>query len=136
MTRLLAFALLAASVPAAAQTVQVAEGDWKHLPPLEYINSNHLDDLMLAGIADVVERGDCELPGQSKRHLDLTVPFAVQYGANGQVERLVLKKLGCTQIEGIVAGALLEMVKGGDFRPTPANSDGWFRGEFSFESKS
>lgn len=136
MKQLLALALLAAAAPAAAETiVQTAETDWSYLPAMEHITNNHLDNIALAGIHNVVERGDCALPGQSKREMNLTVPFAVQFTPDGQLAKLVIKKLGCAEIEGIVAGALLEMVKGGDYRPVRRNAEGWYRGDFSFVSK-
>lgn len=136
MTRLLALTLLLASAPVAAQTVQVAETDWSYLPRMKHVSNNHLDSLMLAGVHDVIRRGDCEIPGQSKNDVDLTVPFAAQLSPNGQVSRLVLKPLGCAEAEGIIAGALLEMLEGGDYRPVTHNAEGWYQGEFSFASKS
>ena len=39
------------------------------------------------------------------------------------------------QLAGIpvpIGGALLEMMRGGDYKPTGKNLDGWYRGEFSF----
>ena len=136
MSRLLALTLLLASAPVAAQTVQVAESDWSYLPRMEHVSNNHLDSLMLAGVHDVIRRGDCEIPGQRKHAIDLTVPFATQLTADGKVNRLVLKPLGCAEVEGIVAGALLEMLKGGDYRPVSRNAEGWYQGEFSFASTS
>lgn len=134
MTRLLALTLLLASAPAAAQTVEVAESDWSYLPQMRHVSNNHLDDIALAGVHDVISRGDCELPGQRKDNVDLTVPFAAQLSSDGKVNRLVLKKLGCPEIEGIVAGALLEMLKGGDYQIASRNAEGWYQGQFSFAS--
>ena len=136
MTRLFALTLLLVSAPVAAQTVQVADTDWSYLPRMQHVSNNHLDNIMLAGVHDVIRRGDCEIPGQRRHSVDLTVPFAAQLSADGQVRRLVLKPLGCAEVEGIVAGALLEMLKGGDYRATSRNAEGWYQGEFSFASKS
>lgn len=136
MIRLLASAFLLLSAPAAAQTVQVADSDWSNLPQLRHVSNNHLDSLMLAGVHDVIRRGDCELPGQGRHNVDLTVPFATQIGKDGKVSQLVLKRLNCPTVEGIVAGALLEMLNGGDYKPVVYNQTGWYQGEFSFVSRS
>lgn len=136
MTRFLALALLMASAPVAAQTVQVADTDWSYLPRMQHVNNNHLDDIALAGVADAIARGDCKIAGQSKESINLNVPFAAQLSPDGKVNQLVLKRLGCPLVEGIVAGAVLEMLKGGDYRPERTNAEGWYRGEFSFSSSS
>ena len=102
---------------------------------MQHVSNNHLDDVSLAGLHEAAVRDDCNLPGQSKDFVDLTVPFAAQFTQDGKLDRLVLKKLGCPLVEGIVAGALLEMLKGGDYRPVSHNAEGWYQGEFSFSSK-
>lgn len=136
MIRFLALTALLVSAPAAAQTVQVAESGWSHLPRMQHLSNNHLDNISLAGVHGAIRRGDCAIAGQSEDHVDLTVPFAAQFAPDGTLNQLVLKRLGCPLVEGIVAGALLEMLKGGDYRPLSYNSEGWYQGEFSFASSS
>lgn len=134
MARILALTLFLAAAPAAAQTVQVSDTDWSYLPQMRHVSNNHLDDIMLAGVHDVISRGECQMPGQYEDRVDLSVPFAAQMTPDGKVNRLVLRNLGCPKVEGIVAGALLEMLNGGDYRPVRHNAEGWYRGEFSFSS--
>ena len=75
------------------------------------------------------------LPGRSgrmKKELNLSLSFAAQFQPDGTLNRVVLPKLNCPEGEGVIGGAILEMMKGGDYRPTGKNLDGWYRGQFSF----
>jgi hypothetical protein len=76
------------------------------------------------------------MPGQSRKRLDMTVPFVVHYAPDGTLNRIVIKRLGCAQAEGIVGGSVLELVQSGEYKSTGANSEGWYRGVISFSSES
>lgn len=135
MMRLIALALLAAPMPAAAQTVLASEADWSYLPPMPQRANHHLTPEAITSIHQVIISGDCEIEGQSKRELDMSVPFAVQFDETGKVKQLVVRKLGCPRIEGIIAGALLEMIAADEYRPTGHNPLGWYRASVSFGSR-
>lgn len=134
MKRIIALALFAAAVPASSATVEVADGDWAHLPALEQRNSDHLSSKALARIHEVLlSERKCTVPGQSSGLASVTMPFAVQYGPDGQVARLVMKRLGCPEVESILGGVLLEMLRGGDYRVTVASPERWYKAELNFE---
>lgn len=134
MKRMIALALLMASVPATAAKVEVADGEWGHLPSLEQRNTDHLSSRSLARIQEVLlDERKCTLPGQRYGRAELTIPFAVQYSAEGQVSHLLIKRLGCPEVESILAGVLLDMVRGGDYRPTSSSAERWYKAELSFE---
>lgn len=136
MKRFLALALLLGSFPAAAQTVEVAEGKWNNLPYAKERGLGSISSNAVARIHEVIASGDCEVPGQSKRKLDMTVPFALQFSPEGALQKIILQKIGCAEIEGILGGTVLELVKLGKYAPTGENSAGWYRSEISFSSSS
>ncbi|MGI8612154.1 MAG: hypothetical protein ACR2KH_07810 [Sphingomicrobium sp.] len=136
MKRLLAMALLLAPVPAASATrVEVADGNWSFLPLMKQRGSDHLNNDALARINEIVHAKAFTFPGQQGPHYDVTVSFAAHFDPNGAIDRLVMRRLNCPEVESLVGGVLLEMVAGGDYRPTGENQDGWYRGELSFGGK-
>lgn len=135
MKRLLALALLLAPVQASATTVEVADGNWSFLPLMNQRGSDHLNNDALARIDEIVHAGKCTFPGQKGPHYDVTVSFAAHFTPDGTLDRLVMKRLNCPEVEGLIGGALLEMIKGGDYKPTGENDQGWYRGELSFGGK-
>ena len=132
MKRLLALALLLSPVPATAATVEVADGNWSFLPSLKQRGYEHMDDRAIYNVYALVRSGKCTLPGQSHQKLDMTLPFAAHFNADGTLNRIVMKRLGCPEAESLLGGVLLEMIQGGDYKPTGENPDGWYRGELSF----
>ncbi|MBA3511511.1 hypothetical protein [Sphingomonas sp.] len=136
MKHLLAMALLLAPVPAASATrVEVADGNWSYLPLMKQRGSDHLNNDALARIDEIVHARQCTFPGQKGPHYDVTVSFAAHFAPDGSLDRLVMTRLNCPEVEGLVGGVLLEMIQAGDYRPTGANANGWYRGELSFGGK-
>jgi hypothetical protein len=123
-------ALVAASAPPV--TVETANGDWSQLPQLSQRGFNHLNTKMMVRLHEIASHRQCELPGYLGNRLDLRLSFAAQFDPDGSLRRVVIPKLNCPEAEGIVGGALLEMMQGGDYRPTGKNPDGWYQGKFTF----
>ena len=113
-------------------SVETATGDWSRLPPLQSAGNDHLNTKVMVRLHEIASQGQCNLPGYSGRRLDLRLSFAVQFNPGGSFQRIVIPKLNCPEAEGIIGGALLEMMRGGDYRPTGKNPEGWYRGQFSF----
>jgi hypothetical protein len=136
MKHLLAFALLLVPVPAATTvSVETANGDWSKLPALHHRGYDHLSTRMMQKLFEISSEGKCVLPGRSgrmKKELNLSLSFAAQFQPDGTLNRVVLPKLNCPEGEGVIGGAILEMMRGGDYKPTGKNLDGWYRGQFSF----
>jgi hypothetical protein len=132
MRHYLAAALLLAAAPAAAQTIEVASGDWRNIPMMREQVGASVDSNAVAAIAEMVDRQECTIPGQRRGNLDMTVPFLVQYDTHGTIQRLVIHPLGCARAEGILAGAVLRLVQHGQFEPVGGPHEGWFRGEVGF----
>ncbi len=130
-------ALLAASaVPAAAQKVEVASGDWSRLPLMETSVYAQIPGDAVDQIHRLVTSGQCELKGASKRRIDMTVPFLIRFAPDGSLEHVVLRDLGCPRAEGILARVVLNWAKTGTIRGAGKNNQGWYRSEISFSSTS
>jgi len=127
---LLFMALIAASAPPI--TVETATGDWSKLPQLSQRGYDHLNTKMMVRLHEIASHGQCRLPGYLGNRLDLRLSFAAQFDPDGTLRRVVIPKLDCPEAEGIVGGALVEMMHGGDYRPTGKNPDGWYQGSFTF----
>ena len=123
-------ALMAASAPNV--TVEAANGDWSYLPRLSQRGYEHLNTKMMAKLHEIASQRQCQLPGYLGRRLDLRISFAAQYDPDGTLRKIVIPKLNCPEAEGVIGGALLEMIQEGDYLPTGKNPDGWYRGSFGF----
>jgi hypothetical protein len=128
---LLFMTLIAASEPPAA-IVQAVTGDWSQLPPLQQRGYEHLNMKVMVRLHEIASNGQCRLPGFYQEKLDLRLSFAAQFAPDGTLRKVLIPRLNCPEAEGIVGGALLEMVHGGDYRPTGKNPDGWYQGSFAF----
>ena len=95
MSRLSAAALLVAAiaVPAAAVTVETANGDWSKLPALSQRGYAHLNEKMQAKLFEIAESKQCPAFGLKQGRLDLSISFATQYNPDGTLQRIVLPKL-------------------------------------------
>jgi len=132
MKHLFAAALLLAAAPAAAQTIETASGDWRNIPEMRQQVGASVDANAVAAISEMIDRGECTIPGQRRGSLDMNVPFLVQFNANGAIDRLVIHPLGCARAEGLLAGAVLRMVQQRGFEPVGGRREGWFRGQVGF----
>lgn len=133
MKHLLALPLLFATAAAAPMPkVEVATGDWSELPALQSRNYNHLQSNVMQRLWELAHSKTCAIPGYSIGNLDFRMSFAAQYNPDGSVARVILPKLACPEAEGILGGALVEMIQGGDYRPTGASEQGWYQGSLTF----
>jgi len=126
----MAMALMASSAPPVS--VVAADGDWSRLPRLGQYGYEHLNTKMMVKLHEIAMQRQCTLPGLVGDRLDFGISFAAQFNPDGSLHQIVIPKLNCPEAEGVVGGALLEMINGGDYRPTGKNPDGWYRGDFTF----
>lgn len=134
MNLLVSFHLILAATAGSPDpvTVQTADGDWSRLPSLQSRGYDHLHSDYMTKLHQIASQGQCRLPGHSGNRLDLSLSFAAQFDPAGSLERIVLPRLDCPEAEGVIGGALLDMMRGGDYRPTGKNPEGWYRGQFAF----
>jgi hypothetical protein len=112
--------------------VGTMSADWSRLPTLQSRGYGHLSSKAMERLHEIAGEGKCRLPGYDGRELNLRLSFAAKFDPGGSLQRIVLPQLDCPEAEGIIGGALIEMMKGGDYRPTGKNPDGWYRGQFAF----
>jgi hypothetical protein len=134
MKRFLAPALFLVLAAASAPQVSVitSDGDWSRLPELNQRGYEHLNTKMMIKLHEIAMSRQCQLPGIVGNRLDLNLSFAAQYNRDGSLKTIVIPRYNCPEAEGVIGGALLEMMQGGDYKPTGKNPDGWYRGNFGF----
>lgn len=134
MNYFLVLPIAASLISASAQPVSVetANGDWSDLPALQARGYDHLNSVMMAKLYEIAADHRCQLPGFAANRIDFDLSFAAQYDNSGTLRRIVIPKLNCAEAESIVGGTVLEMLQGGDYRPSGKNPYGWYRGKFSF----
>lgn len=134
MKHLLAAALLLTAAPIAAQTIETGTGDWRNIPPLRQAGAA-IDAETVSAIVEMAESGECTLTGEHRRGVDVDVAFVVQYNAQGSIDRLVLEPMGCARADGVLAGAVLRLLRNGGFAPEGGRREGWFRGQVGFSHR-
>ena len=123
-------AALSGEVPATNSQVSVAGGDWSNIPLVKRSSNLRISDDLITKI-ETAAFGECAKPGQSKKRLNMNIPFLVQFLPDGGVEHVVVKRLDCPTIEQAAGGAVLQMARAGEYRPTGENTAGWYRGEIT-----
>ena len=134
MKHLLVLTAAIGLIAASPQTVSVefANGDWSDLPALSARGYDHLNSVMMAKLYEIAAEGRCRLPGFAANRINFDLTFAAQYDKDGNLRRIVIPKFSCPEAESVIGGTVLEMLEGGDYRPTGRNPSGWYRGKFSF----
>ena len=128
MRKLLITAIVATlAVPASAQRVEVADGDWSDFPALDKSQVVDLGDGAMADIDRLVAAGKCDRIG-SKKKIRMEIPFIAQFDASGKVERVMVQRINCPEVETIAANAAYYAAKWGRIKPGTSNPAGWYRG--------
>jgi hypothetical protein len=117
---------------AAAVSVEAANGDWSKLPQLNQRGYEHLSEKMQAKLFEIADSQQCPSFKLVGGRLDLRMTFAVQYGPDGSLSRLIIPQLNCAEAESVAGGALLEMMQGGDYGPSGKSQNGWYQGTLGF----
>lgn len=131
MRKVIAAALLCIGTPAAAQSVEVAGGDWSDIPMIDAAGSRTLSESALQRIEQMMGRGGPCATAQDDG-IAVRVPFLLQFGQSGKVERIVVHRVGCEQLERLLGTAVRDMAAAGEFRPTGENQANWYRGEIDY----
>ncbi len=130
MRYLVSLATLIAA-PLCAQTVEIGEGDWRNIPPIGQNMSVALGLGAMERIDKIVNKGECKPLGRRGK-IVMAMPFIVEFNPDRTVARLVVKRIGCPEVEQIAASAALHAAKTGRATPTGVNTAGWYRGEVSY----
>ncbi len=132
MRKFLSIAIIALfATSASAQRIEVADGEWSDFPALEKSQTVNLGDGAMADIDRLVASGKCSKIG-NKKHIRMEIPFLAQFDANGKVERVMLNRIGCPEVETIAANAAYYAARDGRIKPGTSNAAGWYRGFVSY----
>jgi hypothetical protein len=129
--------LLAASAAlfvqtASAQSVEVAEGDWSDIPAAELARGPaFISDESMTKIDKLLAAGKCKSVGDRK-FVNLNVPILVQFDRSNQVQKIVVRRIGCPEVEAIVGGIAVGRAQLGYYKSTGVNQAGWYRSEVSY----
>lgn len=127
--------VLAAAASAAAQDVDVGTGDWSAIPPVEAAGQYRMGDAQMDRIDRIAADGGCRVEGLARSAVDLRVPFVIRFGTGGAAEQVVLRDLGCPQLERLLGLVVLQLVGAGEYRAPSPGSEGWYRGEISYANR-
>ena len=126
------FAALACAAPAAAQSVEVASGNWTDIPRISAKQFTPVPTSSIDRMVDIVGSGTCKLEGQTKSNIDLTVRFLIHFEPSGTPARIVIARMNCPELERLMGGVVLQLARAGEFKPTGENPAGWYRSDLSF----
>ena len=132
MRKALFAGLLFATAATAAPTLETGSGDWSNIPLMRAQGSATVDADVITAMISLVDSGECTIPGQRPGQINMNVPFLAQFDARGSAQRLVVRPVGCTRADGLMAGEVRRMVEGRVFRPPSSDPEGWYRGEIAF----
>jgi hypothetical protein len=115
----------------AAQNVSSGEGDWSDIPELRKNRIVELSSGAQNMIEKVVAQGRCKAVG-SKDRVNLALPFLVEFAPDNKVASIMVKRIGCPEVESIAASTALHAAQAGSIKPNGDNAAGWYRGEVSY----
>ena len=125
----LALCLLA--TPIVAQNVTSGEGDWSGIPELRKNRIIQLSSGAQNMVEKLVAQGKCKSVG-SKDRVNLALPFLVEFTPDNTVVSIMVKRIGCPEVESIAASTALHAAQAGQIKPNGDNPAGWYRGEISY----
>ena len=130
-TLLTAIALSLLAIPLDAQNVSSGEGDWSGIPELSKNRIVELSSGAQNMVEKVVAQGKCKAVG-SKNRVNLALPFLVEFAPDNTVASIMVKRIGCPEVESIAASTALIAARAGQIAPNGDNAAGWYRGEVSY----
>ena len=130
-TLIIAAVAMVLSAPVLGQRIEVADGEWSDFPALEKSQTVNLGDGAMADIDRLVAAGKCAKIGNKKR-IRMEIPFLAQFVDGAKVERVMLQRIGCPEVEAIAANAAYYAAKDGRIKPGTSNAAGWYRGSVSY----
>jgi hypothetical protein len=127
----LAIVLSLCATPLIAQNVTSGEGDWSGIPELRKNSVVELSSGAQIMIEKVVAQGKCKAVG-SKDRVNLALPFLVEFAPDNSVASIMVKRIGCPEVESIAASTALHAAESDSIKPNGDNPAGWYRGEISY----
>lgn len=132
MKVLIVTALMFAAVPAWGQDVDVGKVNWSKLPAVKEKPSRLDYADLVQRVETVLRTENCQIPGQSAKRFDITVPYAVLVEPSGKISRVVVSQMNCTGLETLVGQAVLARADVGDYLPTGEAKPRWYASALNF----
>lgn len=126
MKKLIGLAILAtAATSAHAQQVDVGTGDWHSLPQARVLGNANIG----RAVADEVERigrqQSCSVDGLGTARVNLSIPFVLEFDSSQRVQRIVVKDVGCPELETLLGRVVQRLASFGEYGAT--QGPGWYR---------
>jgi hypothetical protein len=125
MRNLIAVAAFFAGSAAYAQPVDVGTGDWSTLPEARQRGQIAVGGAVATAIEVMARERKCNVPGMGPRRVDLSVPFTLKFNSPRQVERIVIRDLGCPELETLLGRVVQRLASEGEF--IAGSTPGWYR---------
>ena len=125
-----AMALLVGSATAQAQQVDVGTGDWTQLPTARNLRSMTISEAAMQRVEAIGRRRTCAVPGLGPRRISLSVPFTIRFDEERRAQRIVLRDLGCPELETVLGRVVQGMAARGAY--APSGGPGWYRNALEF----
>lgn len=119
-------AMLLMSAAPAEIRVDVGRIDLAELPAVQPKSGELPTPGMVKVVEQILEKGTCKLPGQTKRKFDIDVPYAVLLQPDGSANRVVVADMGCPDIEVLTGRVVLMLARDGEFGPSGHSKAKWF----------
>ena len=113
-------------------SVEVGRFDADSFPDLIKMERRLPHGEMTRRVHEMLADGKCRIEGQSDRRFDITVPYAVLMDEEGEVQRVVVKEVGCVPLESLVGQIVLAQSDRGDFQVKHEAGERWYASDVYF----
>ena len=114
---------------ATSNPINVGKFDPSQFPNAVKVSRRMPQEELTARADRIMQSGRCSFPGQSADRYSIDVPYAVLLQPTGEVSQVVVKEIGCPELELLTGEVANELAKARDFRPTKAPSEQWYVSE-------
>lgn len=126
MKKLIGMAILAtAATSVQAQQVDVGTGDWSNLPRARVVGNANVGQAVAAEVERIGRDRSCQVAGLGPRRVDIAIPFVLEIDSSQQVQRIVVKDIGCPELETLLGRVVQRLASIGEYSGT--EGPGWYR---------
>jgi hypothetical protein len=114
---------------AASNPIEVGRFDSSAFPNAVKVDRRMPQEELTARADRIMQSGRCSFPGQTVDEYAIDVPYAVLLQPWGEVSKVVVKEVGCPELELLTGQVANELARAHDFRPTKAAAEQWYVSE-------
>ena len=131
---ILAAAMLITPLAAPAQTIEAADGDWTDIPKLLVKGKSIVANATAKRIEAIARSRKCPSIERGRHNVEVDLEFLLLFGDQGAVERVVIQRIDCPEVESLMGTAVMMLAKQGTYAPGGQGAAGWYRGNIAFSS--